>query len=92
MMVRVIVTVGVIVRVGVLVGMRMIVGVGVPVNVLVGMIVTVVVRTVLVVFEDRLHAGSDCHIRLRLRVQLLAEQQHQGRPEEREQRNEPNLV
>ena len=46
------------------------------------MIVMMVVMVMIVpVLEDRLHAGSYRHVRRRLRVELLAEQQHQCCPE-----------
>ena len=82
-----IVTAPMIVRVIVVVRM------GVPQHVLMPVIVTMMMRAVLViVFENRLHTRSHRDLRRRLRIQLLAEQQHQGRSEEREQRNQPDLV
>src|ERR1035441_2127425 len=45
---------------------------------------------VLVIY--RLHTGSDRHLGHRLRVELLGQQQHDRRPEQREQRNQPDLV
>jgi hypothetical protein len=53
-------------------------------HMLVAMIVAVVMGPVFMVLEDRLHTRSNRHLGLRLRVELLAEQQHQGRSEERE--------
>ncbi len=38
------------------------------------------------------HARRDGHFRRRLRIQLLAEQQHHSRAQQREQRNQPDLV
>jgi hypothetical protein len=80
----------VLVIVAVDVGMRVIMGVIVIVrmrmaeHMLVAMIVAVVMGPVFMVLEDRLHTRSNRHLGLRLRVELLAEQQHQGRSEERE--------
>jgi hypothetical protein len=90
MMVRVIVGIGV--RMDMIVRVVMIVGVRVTEDVLMGVIVAVMMRAVLVMFEDRLHTGSDGDIRLRLRIELPAEEKHQGRSEEREHRDQPNLV
>jgi hypothetical protein len=49
------------------------------VNALVAMIVAVMMRAVLVVFEDRLHARSNGDVRLRLRIEFPAEEEHEGR-------------
>jgi hypothetical protein len=77
-MVRVIVAIGV--GVGMIVRVIVIVGVRMAKDVFVGVIVPVVMRPVFVVLEDRLHTRSNRYFRLRLRIELLAEQQHQGRP------------
>ena len=69
--------------------MRMIVMLIAMIVVAVSVIVVVpVVVLVVRVLEARRHG----HVARRLRIQLLAEQQHQGRSEEREQRNQPDLV
>jgi hypothetical protein len=70
----------VVVRVAVVVIMSVIVMV-------VMIVVIVAVCMIVPVFEYGLDTGSDCHVRQRLRVQLLAEQQHQCRSAEREQRD-----
>jgi len=79
----------------------MIVGVRVPVNILVAVIVpmmmmrlAVLVRMIVIVavLEYRLDARRDRDLAHRLRIELLAEEKHQQRPEEREQRNQPDLV
>jgi hypothetical protein len=65
----------------------------VSVSVVVTMLVWVPVGGVFrVPFIDRLHTGSDRHLGGRLRVEHLAQQQHERRPEQREQRNQPDLV
>jgi hypothetical protein len=64
-----------------------------PTVMIMTVIVGVPVGAVLPVpFIDRLHPGSDRHLGHRLRVELLAQQQHERRPEQREQRNQPDLV
>jgi hypothetical protein len=90
MMMRMIVRV--VVRVRMIVAVIMIVGMRMSENALVAMIVPVMMWPMLVMLKDRLDAGRDGHVRLRLRIELLAEEKHQGRSEEREQRDQPNLV
>ena len=77
--------------VGVAVIMTMVVVVSMPVVVIVGVtvIVMMIVRDV-AVLVDGLDAGGHGNIALGLRVQGLAECQHQGRSEEREQGNQPD--
>jgi len=65
------------VRVAVLVGMAGGAGIRMGVAMLVG---------------NGLHAGSHGDIRYGLRIELLADEQHQRRPAEREQRNQPDEV
>src|SRR5262245_31152241 len=60
--------------------------------VVVMMTMIVIMVMPVIVLEDRLHAGRDGHVRDRLRIEHLAEQQHQRRPREREQRNQPDQV
>ena len=90
MMMRMIVRV--VVRVRMIVGVIMIVSMRMSENALVAMIVPVMMRPMLVMLEDRLDARRDGDVGLRLRVEPLAEEKHQGRSEEREQRDQPNLV
>ena len=45
-----------------------------------------------VLVVDRLHPGSDGHFGRRLRVEHLAEQQHQGRSAEREEWDQPDEI
>jgi hypothetical protein len=80
---------------------RVLVIVRVPVDVLVSMIVAVVMMRMAVVvrmimavpmFEYGLDAGRNRDLAHRLRIELPAEEKHQERPEEREQRNQPDLV
>ena len=87
--VAMIVTVAVIVRVIVIVRVRMAEHVFVPVIVAVMMRAVIVIVTVLV---NRLDAGGHRDFRGRLRIELLAEEQHQRRSQERKQRDQPDLV
>jgi hypothetical protein len=73
--------------------------VAVVVRMIVAMVVIVMMMIVpmrmivaVAMLEDRLHSGSDRHLRRRLRVELLPEQQHQRRPSQREEGNEPDVV
>lgn len=76
-----IVTMIVIVRVPVIVRVRM------------TMIVTVRMRMPMrMLVVDRLHAGSDGHVGLRLRVQSLTEEEHECGSQQREQGDQPDLV
>jgi MFS superfamily sulfate permease-like transporter len=87
-----------VVVIGVAVIVVMVMVMGVTVHVLVGVVVAVVVavamRVVVIVpvFEDRLHARGHRDFAGGLRIELLAEKQHQDRSEEREQRDKPDLV
>src|SRR4051794_34697150 len=58
------------------------------VSVIVGMAMTV--RMAVAMFVDRLDAGGNGNLAPGLRIQRLAEGQHQGRSEEREQGNQPD--
>jgi len=55
-------------------------------------IVRMAVSVIVPMFVDRLDTRSHRDLRFGLRIELLADQQHQGRPEEREQRNKPDLI
>ena len=75
------------------------VSMSVIVRMVMGVIVTVIVgvRTVPVVMSvavlpNRLDSRSDRHFRRGLRIELLADQQHQRRAREREQRYQPNQI
>jgi hypothetical protein len=54
--------------------------------------VIVSMAAIVPMFENRLHTGRDCHFGCRLRVQSPADQQHQGGAQERDQRDQPDIV
>ena len=66
--------------------------VAVPVIVVRVAVIVDACRVAVSVLVDRLHAGRHRHVGRRLRIEHLAEQQHQRRSEEREQRDQPDLV
>ena len=69
------------------------VAVGIAVRVIVRVPVIVAVPVIVIVFVvDMLHAFGDRHRGGRLRVQHLAEEQHQGRSTEREEWDQPDEI
>src|ERR1019366_1495115 len=54
------------------------------------MLVAMIMSVLMPVLENGLHAGRHRHVALRLRIERLAEQQHQRRSREREQGNQPD--
>ena len=70
----------------VLVSMVMAVGVAVI------MIVIVRMTVMIVLVVHRLHAWSNRHFGLRLRIELAADEQHQRRAEQGKQRYQPDII
>ena len=56
------------------------------------LVMLMVGRVPVAVFKDRFDTVSDGDFRYRLRIEQLADEQHERRSEEREQRDEPDLV